>query len=715
MRLPRSVAVLVLTASACSAAERTDLQSLLSDAEWAITKEVREAFLRNAERTVLDGLQKPLPKSFLSWVRNDPDAYEAVYGTISPPDKRILLNLHALHADLGEALSKKYKQLVLAAAVARRRNGVGPLMSMHKMASMVEAGVRADGEYTGKKSRRKPPPSPELAARRKEAVAVVVAYLKAKNVSALQAFESEIHRAAIGRLVHAKLGKKARPEEILMRSLIVSGQRPDQRDPFPTVSEFFRHLTSIYETPTKELKLPKGSKWPLFPIDRTPWPLLMPLSKTWPLTEARYIWEKYQGRHGGKAYHCYGPYRSRDIVTLAKLRPDGWHWNAWPAVIKQGGVCGTMTTIATGTHTSLGKPSLKAGQPGHSCIVTYARNKNGYFTASVGQSVSSPYNTKTAWPFSDAKTWRAGNVTARMEYHFGLALAMNIGLRKYMDTRIAVHLYRQIRQAERDTSGRKILLRAVERNPYNVEAWYLLAARDVTPAKAMELVGLLRRKVASSKEHVHPWEERAADRELEHGEKEVVLPPAKALTQYANLVAHVILEQTLGDPAGREPADARNILTFLTAERERFGLQGLDSMILKYKIALDGIEKYRAQVKGELLTTLKRKRQSRRQNKKVVARIHTVTAMLHSPQQRIDWLDELRTAFPADKIVQTNKKGERVPDPRYKEIHKALIKELRRNKQRKRAAELNTALNGLLHPEHKNGDRGRPSSDAPRK
>jgi hypothetical protein len=680
------------TAGIASAAAPHDA---LKTAQWEIDAVVREAFLADAEATVLATIEAPLPASFMNWVRSDQEVREAVFATVSPPDSRILLNLHELHRELGADFVGRYKHLVLGAAVARRRNGVGALKSMHKVASMIEAGVRADGEDAGKKRKSKPV-SPEVMQRREKVVGELVAYLERHKISARQAYDDAQHRAATTKLVQSAMGSKAKVADYLQETLVEQDKRPAQRDPFPTVAEFFRYLASHHEIPATQLKLPPKTQWPLFEMTKTPWPLLMPLSKTWPLKESEYIWEKYLGQHGERNYHCYGPYRRSDVVTPSKLEPDTWHWQAWPAVIKQGGVCGTMSTIATGTHTSLGKPSLKAGQPGHSCIVQYNRSVDGYFTASIGQSVSSPYNTKTAWPFSDASTWRAGKVTASMEYHFGLALAMNVGLGDYMNTRIGVHLYRSMADGDRKRHGEQLLRNLVSQNPYNAEVWYMLAEQHATSTqKSLALVELLREHVASSRDNAVPWEERAADQALDDGGDDIVLPPAKVMTAYANVVAQVILEQTIGMPDKKSKEEASTILAFLIQQDEQYAMKGLSDMILQYRIAVDGVETHKAAVARELAASFARKKPSKKVNKTVVARVGSVCAML-PPAESIVWLEELRGTIPADKIVVKDKKGSNVAEMRYKEIHAMLVKALTKSRQKKRARELKAELDALL-------------------
>ncbi len=105
---------------------------------------------------------------------------------------------------------------------------------------------------------------------------------------------------------------------------------------------WLRYLAPVYEARPVSLRKGKDGRpaaWPRFPMDRAPWPLLLPLAQTYPVREAKYIWEKYQGQHGPDNFHTYGPYRKGASVFLAELQPSPWHWHAWPDLIVHGGVC----------------------------------------------------------------------------------------------------------------------------------------------------------------------------------------------------------------------------------------------------------------------------------------------------------------------------------------------------------------------------------------
>jgi hypothetical protein len=76
---------------------------------------------------------------------------------------------------------------------------------------------------------------------------------------------------------------------------------------------------------------------------------------------------------------------------------------------------------------------------------------------------------------------------AGAEYHLGLGAAMNVGILPYIDSRIAVHLYRALPEAERPTIGAQLLTQATKTSGFNPEPWYLLAKQTTSLAEGTAL------------------------------------------------------------------------------------------------------------------------------------------------------------------------------------------------------------------------------------
>lgn len=677
----------------------------LKKANWQVTGEVRKAFLAEAEKGVLASLDKPLPADFLKWVRSDAEVYQAVYGSVSPADKRILLNLHQMYSEVGLEFIRKYKHLFIGAAVGRRFTGVGPLKGFHKYTSLLESGLRRDGDYhknikapSGAPKRVRPEVLETAKAMEERALKQTRAYIEQKGITAREVYDEKDHRDAVTALLKANKVRVKNLDDWLGKVLILQGKRPAERDPFPKVSEFFQYLAAHHETPASELNLPKKTKWPMFPIDKTPWPLLVPLSKTLPLREADYIWEKFQGKHGGKNLHVYGPYTHAHKSRGLEPNPE-WHLNAWPSRIKQGGLCGTCTSIASGTYTALGKPTFKAGQPGHSCIVFYRRTGKGYFSTGRAQSTSTPNATKTAWLFADATAWRNLNkAEVYLEYHMGLAQAMNLGLDTYMDTRLAVHMYRQMSEAERAAHGQQLLRNAAKLNPYNVEPWYLLGEHHCdTLQDKIDLVALLRMTLEGAVDDAEIWEEevqRRPDEDLSDEPAVKAQPPGKDRLWYVKTLAEVLIERTFGrkpdSNASRE--EAIKAAEFLEAQK---GLPPLRKMIQAYGLAARGKEAYKAEIEKDFHESLNPTSKKSALGRDFQNKLDVFRAQL-PPDEYIAWLEGLFQGFKKSDKLQV-KAGAPSYSGSYRFISLNLLAALTKDKRRTRAKEIMAELNTLLN------------------
>ena len=504
--------VLLLTGISVAAENDRAVQALArkSGGSWSVG--LRDAFLKQARQEMLQ--KATVSKETIAWVDSSLVARQAVYGSVSPADPRILENLDQLREELGPELFDKYQQFCLGAAVARRKFGVGPIANarinlkfgyLFKWIDEVEQAGHSPSEALASQE------ASELLAEgspEKQAYGVVKGYLDEKSLTPKKAYQSEQHKAALESLLAKATPRIKSPEralpKILRQWMVEEGTRPVARSECPSVAEYLKFLDKIYSIPKSELSLEASQKWPIYPLEESPWPILMPLSMTWPLDEAQYIWEKYQGQHGKKRMHTYGPYKRFPLGVPPSLEESPWHLEAWPSAISTGGLCGTMSSIANGTYTALGVPIIKAGQPRHSCIVRYDVNEKGEYSAGIGQSATGgTAETSTPWLFADGPiagsrgTYGVGSV-----YHFGLTQGMNVGVTSYMDTRIAVHIYKALPENDRSALGANIVKGALLKNPCNLEAWYLLG-RDARNAQATMYstwwaltlnVGIFRRK-----------------------------------------------------------------------------------------------------------------------------------------------------------------------------------------------------------------------------
>jgi hypothetical protein len=470
------------------AAADTDLfnavQSELNKSDGRLTPTLRQAYLDWSEKTTLNALalaQQTIPADCLAEVHSDPTLRDAMFAAVYPPDPSIVQNYAGLRQALGPAFMQKYRSLVIGAAVMQRKKDAEE-NDPNDPDTVPDAGVEDQG-------------APENDA----LVSSVAQFMKANHISALDIYNDARVRQRLADLLNdhqisfpfaAQQDPSKRLVNLLKQAMITLGQRPAHRGPMPDEAAWLKFLAMVYEsTPSVPAghKHEKGNKadkninetkWPLFPMQQAPWTLLMPLAHSIPLDEAHYIWDKFNGLHGETRMHTYGPYKKDPAVIPLELQPSPWHWKAWPDLIVHGGVCTTMSVIAIDTQNCLCIPSVHAAQPHHSNLISF-RNSDGKWYAVIEQAFAGgPDVTHAAWPFKEG----AGiaprltkEAAAGAEYHLGLALGMNVGLRQYIDTRIAVNLYESLPEDQKSTSGVKLLTEAVKTNPFNPQPWYLLA------------------------------------------------------------------------------------------------------------------------------------------------------------------------------------------------------------------------------------------------
>jgi hypothetical protein len=224
---------------------------------------------------------------------------------------------------------------------------------------------------------------------------------------------------------------------------------------------------------TKKKRLKKiETEWPLFPIDKAPWPLLMPLAETRPVSECDAVWERFTS---GLGISRYGRYSFDYQKPEFRFKKSTYHPESYQRILEDGGVCGRLSQLARTSNTALGIPSLQMGQPGHSAYVAYQTEDNKTFFAKMGHSVSSMDGSHSNWQFGDAKGLKYSKPNrVGVEYHFGLVMAANSSVDSYLNTRIIDHLINNTQNLS-ETSRIQLLEIALSINPYNVDIIYQLA------------------------------------------------------------------------------------------------------------------------------------------------------------------------------------------------------------------------------------------------
>ena len=486
---------------------------LLARDDGRLTPEVRIAYLNWARDTVLEELcqrGQTVNEDCLAEVSaNDSlmgEMSDAMFGAVFPPDPSILQNYAQLRVELGAEFTEKYRSLIIAMAVAKRIEGLATNPDLDSV-RVVGPDQRGTGDrdpqgnyqpgFWTDESLRSVGSTEE-----KAYVAGIAGFMRTNHVSALELYQNAtlqgqlvafLQARNVGQSLIARTKQSVDFGEWLKDAMVLLGQRPAARAPRPDTVAWLRYLASINEatpisTPTAD---GKPMPWPLFPIDKAPWPLLMPLAHRVPLGEAQYIWEQFQGVHGSDRYHTYGPYRDDADAMEYELQPSQWFWDAWPDRILHGGECVNISKGAVDFECCLCKPAVWAGQPGHANLISF-KYVDGKWSAEIEQAFAGgPDQTFAQWYFDEnpraALRFRDLYDWAGAEYHLGLALAMNHGLQSYMDTRIAANIFTVLPDGERQTIGVQLLKNALAGNPFNPEIWYRLARETPDAMDGMAL------------------------------------------------------------------------------------------------------------------------------------------------------------------------------------------------------------------------------------
>jgi hypothetical protein len=534
--------------------------ALLQASDGKLTPQVREAYLDWAQRSVLQELQQSnvaVPESCLSEVLANDTLRDAMFGAVFPPDPSILQNYARLRSEMGPEFMNKYGSLVVAVAVADRIKGV----EVGK--DPLEPVANTPDTPKGQKA--------------EQLVAAIVNFLQTNQITALELYQNPAQQQQLATYLQqhnidptpiTQVPQFAHLGELLKQAMVILGERPAARDTNPDEAAWLRYLVSIYEsTPSSTPILKKGGmpmSWPLFPISNAPWPLLMPLSRPIPLKEANYIWEKFLGVYGpNDRFHTYGPYRHAAVSIFYELQPSSWNWDSWPDRIVHGGLCVIMSVDTVDTYSVLCRPSVYAGQPGHANLISFQWAAPDW-TAQIEQAYAGgPDVTYAQWYFNQelgtGLRFRYSTIGAGAEYDLGLALGMNLGLKSYMDTRIAANLYLALPPAEQKTLGVNLLLNALQINPFNPDIWYRLA-RQTTNA----MQGMMLAKAAMNHDPGGLEDEPNNVNLEEFIEPEHSKPANTAMIQYWRTVEEFVTRFGILDhPVPQDEQDAYAVYTFL--------------------------------------------------------------------------------------------------------------------------------------------------------
>jgi hypothetical protein len=508
--------------------------------KYALTPKVRGAFLTYARKKALAGLKaqgESLPQDFLAWVEADLDMAAGVYAAHDKPED-VLLWLYSLRLDLGKAKFENYRHLALAAALVSAKEGmvaditpreafklvVGAdprkpvdtkdpdreldvndhiinFLNEHTLEDKVPVGKIEPPELKydergiaipspDRKELKGGAPATEKLTRTLYAADVLASSeLQHKFNSYMKANGHEVFIECGDRVVHWNSKEAVRGEQrkkiesayrLFRTAYEAKGLLPAKRDPFPSPAERCAYLirNHEYEFPPE---LQAQRKWPRFPLT-APWPVLTMLAADrQPLREREERWIAFRDRG---EFHRYGEYigaiaQQHTMQSARRLKPYAFSYATIQMMLKDGGVCGTMGSIAARGGNTLGLPSCQATQPGHCAVVSFHFDpktstyqcKGGQY-ATGGDEKTGPF---TPWPFDPRfrRVNRSGGYEIEfhnrkpMVYHQSLAWGVNYGLRSYLDATIAYAVYQLLPNDQRKSDGMKLLGSGLALNPYH--------------------------------------------------------------------------------------------------------------------------------------------------------------------------------------------------------------------------------------------------------
>ena len=628
---------------------------------WVAT---RAAYLARAETKMKS--EAGLPDEFWSWLDKHPDIRAGLLAAAPEPDPAYARNLALLRKEIGGAAADHYINLLLA--VSLQPSVVPPAPPARQPDPLVDA---------------------------------LAGLMKSRNLTLPQLIAQA---DALAKEVNLSLPAKGR--DAVWHRLAVATHTYPERTPAPLV-DFIRGLITRQDT-----KLPSfgsGPQWPVFPLDRAPWPLLLPMRQAVPPDEVEFIWKRFTGETPdpeGKRLRTYGRYTWDYEKPEVKYKTSKWHPSALPRIIEDGGVCGRLSTLGQTSVLALGQPAMGLYQPGHRAFLSYVLDKSGTrFIARQQQSLFGPLQSTDPWFLPGTEGVRVsgkrGEARVGTEYHIGLALAMNHGLDRFVDSLIAIHLARS-QPADRKAETIRLLDFAIARNPFAVEAWYALADTcdfDMTSVNSLlthldATLGVAPAETATALPADTDFNRRPADLPVATDQK-------TDAARLASILAPEILEHAYRHALAHTAERPAN-LRMLRAEMDRraslhapYG-EDAEAVLLHYQASVEGVsplqKKIEDEVKAALADAKPKKRVKQLQDHIVVMR--AVAEEIPDAEQRAAWLGNLRALVPADSRFTKTAKGTK-PDKFYSATFEQQLRALRSEGKpgKPRAAELQKVFN----------------------
>jgi hypothetical protein len=670
LKLTLSIYLLTISAG-ITAAQQPNIDKLSSGYSARTT-----AFLQNAERAARE--QTDLPESFWTWVNSKSDIRAGLLASHDPVHPGAVNNLFYLKEELGARVADKYAHLLLAAAVAQKDVDIRTNRSHNRTE------INPDKPKKGKAD----------SAAIEQAANEFARLMKANDLSLLEAISNKQALALLN--AFSDKDKKG----IWKVAGVVSGTYPVTRH--STAGEFFTALIKRYETKVQTFN-DGGPEWPLFPIDKAPWPILMPLSRTAPLDECQYVWDHFTGkkvfpkRESKEAKHknkkparikTYARYSWDYTEPEFSFKQSEWNPGSLPRIIEDGGVCGRLSKLGRGTYTALGKPALRMEQPGHSALLSFNVSPNGDYRAKMEQSIKSMNLSKVDWQFRDAFTFgKKGAYKVGVEYLQGLTMAMNHGLASFIESRVALHLAKRL--GPKQSKARTALLEdAVKISPYNVQAWYTMAGdagSDI--GKINKIVNRLYQYTGiSATANVKFDEARSASTDFNEVAVKASTGASNKNVSMTVLVIAMKIVTHAYPKALEEKVHLQEAYAYLQKEAlrqktiKKSPYTAIFTLLLaQFEIALNGIEPFQKKTTQYVISEIQRTQKKRKGKKgrinaqRIKGEIKAVLMGMKNGDEKYKWLQLFRAEFDKTyepkRLFKLNKDGEAVvSDKTYKYI-----------------------------------------------
>jgi len=636
--------------------EGTDLSKLIGAfrvSKYRYTPEIKNLYLQIAEASVKNKAQ--VAPDFWEWLSTNPDIREGLLGANYPVHPGAVENLDRFRRELEPRLMQKYSHLALAVSIALKEKGFDAGTGR----GMVGEDLKQETEGYAD---------------------TIAAHLTAKNITMVD-FSREPDPVLTELGIDLSGKKKKLRGPTFSAVALKTNTYPDRE--FPSSIEFVKYLIDHHET--EFLKFNDGGpEWPEFPIDKAPWPLLMPLSETRPLDECDFVWDHFIGeRHFEKRnkktgeitpirVKRYGRYTWEYNELDVKYRKSDWHPSSYPRILEDGGVCGRQSAFARTSLAALGHPAMQMGQPGHSALMSINMSSDGKYFTKSGQSIAPMFVSTTMWYFGDADNFRCsgakwGFQRGKAEMQVGLALAMNVGLSEYMDTRILLHICRMLPESC-DKLYNPLLFQAASINPYNTEIWYELARRYGTDlVKINKLVEMIKLKVGSPDATVEFTEEKSADTDFGDLEDDYAHMPKvdleKAAKGYASTVYMAIVQYAYKKAYAEMRDDKATIHVGYAFLKEEYAAQEavkkspfkalLSELLSNYDVEVRGFEVIKQEAEAEIIAQIQgmKKFNTLKKRKEIPTRIEILANRIEDRDQRAAWIQSFRDAFKGEEFI----------------------------------------------------------------